>query len=319
MIRNGARVLDTPLVADGPDFAEPEFVDLAGIDYVYGGSISTVTSTPHAGNPISGTNGSDYLLGTNADDDIRGFGGNDVLYGLAGHDSLDGGSGADVMAGGTGNDTYFVDDYRDVIWEWGGEGTDTVVLSVEAPYYLPTAVENLVLAGSSVIGVGNDLANDIRGNNYGNSLHGEGGDDELRGEFGDDVLWGGQGNDNLYGGAGQDRLIGDEGADRFSYVSMDDATAPDYAHTDFIYDFSRAEGDKINLLTIDADGNAANGDTAFSFIGTADHPFTAPGQVSWLIGGLDTYILLNTDGDADVEGVIGVLGQQTIDTSWFSL
>ena len=76
-----------------------------------------------------------------------------------------------------------------------------------------------------------------------------------------------------------------------------------------IYDFSKAEGDR----------NAANGDSAFSFIGTADHPFTAPGQISWLIGGTDTYILLNTDGDAEAEGVISVLGQQAVDASWFLL
>ena len=98
------------------------------------------------------------------------FGGKDVLYGLAGHDRLDGGSGADVMAGGKGDDTYFVDDYRDVIWEWGGEGTDTVVYSADAPYSLPVTVENLVLAGWANIAHGNDVANDIRGSSDGDSM-----------------------------------------------------------------------------------------------------------------------------------------------------
>ena len=149
--------------------------------------------------------------------------------------------------------------------------------------------------------------------------NGEGGNDELHGEFGDDVLWGEEGNDNLYGGPGQDRLIGDEGADSFKYVSLGDATAPDYAHTDFIYDFSKAEGDKIDLSSIDADGNAANGNTTFSFIGTADHPFTAPGQVSWLVGEFDTYVLLNADGDAAADGVIQILGAHTVDAEWFAL
>ena len=73
------------------------------------------------------------------------------------------------------------------------------------------------------------------------------------------------------------------------------------------------------LSLIDADGNAGNGDTAFSFIGTADNPFTAAGQVSWLIGGADTSKQLNTDGDAEADGVIRVLGAQAVDASWFVL
>jgi Ca2+-binding RTX toxin-like protein len=268
---------------------------------------------------VARPSGSDDLRGTSADDDIRGFGGNDVLYGLAGNDSLDGGSGADVMSGGKGNDTYFVDNYHDVIWEWGGEGTDTVVVSADAPYDLPTAVENLVMAGLARIAYCNDLANYIIGSNLDNSLHGEGGNDEIHGEFGDDVLWGGPGNDILHGGPGQDGLIGDEGADSFSYVSTDDATATDYSHTDLIYDFSKAEGDKIDLSAIDADGNAANGNTAFYFFGAANIPFYAPGQISYTDNGQDTFILLNTDGDAEAEGVIGVAGLQVIDYGWFVL
>ena len=61
------------------------------------------------------------------------------------------------------------------------------------------------------------------------------------------------------------------------------------------------------------------GDTAFSFIGTAYDPFTAAGQVCWLPGETDTYILLNTDGDAAIDGVIRVLGVHEVDASWFVL
>ena len=83
-------------------------------------------------------------------------------------------------------------------------------------------------------------------------------------------------------------------------------------------DFNAAIGDLIVLNLIDADGNAGNGDTAFSFIGTADNPFTAAGQVSWAIGGR-TDILFNTDGDAEADGVIRVFGAQAVDASWFVL
>jgi RTX calcium-binding nonapeptide repeat (4 copies) len=129
---------------------------------LYGGSIGPVTSPPHAPDPISGTNGSDDLFGTSADDLIAGLDGKDWLYGLAGNDILDGGLGADVMAGGKGDDIYYVDDDDgDVIWEWGGEGTDTVLLESGSGhgFDLPTAVENLDLAGSVREGYGNDLDN----------------------------------------------------------------------------------------------------------------------------------------------------------------
>jgi hypothetical protein len=86
-------------------------------------------------------------------------------------------------------------------------------------------------------------------------------------------------------------------------------------------DFNAAIGDLTVLNLIDADGNPGNGDTAFTFIGDASNPFTAPGQVSWLIGGPanDTYILLNTDGDAAADGVIRVVGAHAVDASWFVL
>jgi hypothetical protein len=48
--------------------------------------------------------------------------------------------------------------------------------------------------------------------------------------------------------------------------------------------------------------------------------FTAAGQVGWFNEpGSDTYILLNTDGDAASDGVIRVLGVHSIDASWFVL
>src|SRR4051812_24545412 len=101
---------------------------------------------------IVGTSATDYLYGTGNDDIIRGLDGNDYLYGLAGNDILDGGLGVDVMAGGVGDDVYHVDSVNDVVWEWGGEGIDTVRCFSVVAYTLPTAVENLVLEGISELG-----------------------------------------------------------------------------------------------------------------------------------------------------------------------
>ena len=62
--------------------------------------------------------------------------------------------------------------------------------------------------------------------------------------------------------------------------------------------------------------NNAGGNVPIEFIGT--NPFTAPGQINYIVG-RDTYILLNTDGDLDPEAVICVVGQHTVDSGWFEL
>jgi Ca2+-binding RTX toxin-like protein len=217
--RNAARMPGTSLVTETADFGEPVMVDIAGIDPVYGGSIGPVMSTPHAPDPIFGTNGSDVdLFGTSGDDVIKGLDGKDWLYGLAGNDILDGGRGADVMAGGKGDDTYHVGNSLDVIWEWGGEGTDTVLLELGNGYgfFLPTAVENLVLAGSAREGNGNDLDNVIIGNAAENWIYAYGGNDTIDGGFGNDGLHGDHGDDTIEGGFGNDVLYGEGGNDNLS-------------------------------------------------------------------------------------------------------
>ena len=85
---------------------------------------------------------------------------------------------------------------------------------------------------------------------------------------------------------------------------------------DVITDFNRGEGDLIAVNPIDADVTVA-GDQAFTFIGTA--AFTAPGQINYFTTATDTYILLNTDGDAAQEMTIRLVGVQTPDASWFAL
>jgi Ca2+-binding RTX toxin-like protein len=181
-------------------------------------SISTAPSTPGS---ILGGNGNDYLYGTTANDSIYGQAGNDNLYGLAGNDILDGGTGADVMAGGTGNDRYYVDNIGDVVWEWGGEGNDTVYASVS--YTVPVGVESLALTGSaSINGIGNADNNDISGNVANNTLDGGAGNDTLFGAYGNDTLIGGTGDDALYGGSGDDIMIGGTGDDLYDVFAAGD-------------------------------------------------------------------------------------------------
>jgi Ca2+-binding RTX toxin-like protein len=217
-------------------------------------------------------------------DSLYGGADNDTLYGGRGDDYLDGGTGNDTMYGGKGNDRYIVDSPGDRVVEYAGEGADWVFASIH--YTLPNHVEHLKLIKDATIGVGNSLNNFILGNEANNYLYGYGGDDHIYGGGGNDHLYGGDGNDileggfgndNLYGGndhdvlygeegddylfgeAGDDRLIGGSGRDVLvgglgHDTLIGDADADTFYFlrpnegTDFIQDFNRAEGDKIQIL-----------------------------------------------------------------------
>jgi len=134
----------------------------------------------------NGTEGDDTLTGGGDGDTLNGFGGSDDLGGLAGNDILDGGAGADLMTGGAGDDDYVVDDKDDVTREAAGGGADGVTSSADA-YCLRDEIEELLLAGAAVLGVGNASANTITGTAGLNRLNGRGGTDTLRGGAGDDI------------------------------------------------------------------------------------------------------------------------------------
>jgi Ca2+-binding RTX toxin-like protein len=70
----------------------------------------------------------------------------------------------------------------------------------------------------------------------------------------------------LVGGAGKDVMYGDAGLDRFVFNSTSEAPAAGYGFTDYIPDFSQAEGDKIELTLMDANTTVA-GVQDFNFIG----------------------------------------------------
>ncbi|MEQ9726992.1 calcium-binding protein [Pseudomonas sp. WHRI 8822A] len=156
----------------------------------------------NAGNDsLIGFASADLLNGYAGNDSLSGLAGNDTLYGGAGNDLLDGGdgddllsgdTGADTLIGGAGNDRYWVD-ADDVVIEAVDGGIDTI--ESRASWTLGDNIENLILSGPAVEGIGNTLNNDIRGGDGNNLLRGEAGDDRLNGGFGSDTLIGGTGND----------------------------------------------------------------------------------------------------------------------------
>ncbi|WP_431301423.1 carbohydrate-binding domain-containing protein [Sediminicoccus sp. BL-A-41-H5] len=125
----------------------------------------------------------------------------------------------------------------------------------------------------------------------GKLLNGTGGADLLTGGLGHDTLAGGAGNDTLNGGAGQDRLTGGRGKDVFAFTSAAEANG------DVITDFSRTQGDRLDLRPIDADTTHA-GDQAFTYIAGALFNGT-PGQLRYAEGVLSAD--LNGDTLPDVQ------------------
>jgi Ca2+-binding RTX toxin-like protein len=160
---------------------------------------------------VLGGIGRDALHGDDGDDRLEGGSDNDFLLGGAGIDTMIGGLGVDTMIGGLGNDVYEVDNVRDVMTEFAGEGIDTVRTSLD-DFFLGDHFENLHLTGFAHNGFGNALNNTVTGNSLQNLLSAERGNDILDGQDGNDILDGGMGDDFLFGREGNDVLQGDGGA-----------------------------------------------------------------------------------------------------------
>jgi serralysin len=226
------------------------------------------------------------LTGEGFNQTLVGNGLANIITGGVGNDTLNGVGGADTMAGGIGDDAYFVDNAGDTVIEVAGNGTDQVWSSLS--YTLGAHVEALVLTGGSAIsGTGNGLDNVLLGNGAANALRGGGG------------------ADLLFGDAGRDTLTGGSGADLFAFAGGDfgGTTA---ATADMILDFSKAQGDKIELSLVDARTNVA-GDQAFAWIGTASFSGSA-GQLRYAQTGGDTVIYGDTNGDRVADFAIALDG-----------
>ena len=211
---------------------------------------------------IEGVIGSAYddnLLGTDGDNNVlRGGGGRDTLHGLAGDDALHGEVGDDRLLGWAGDDLLE-----------GGAGSDTA--------YFNAAVVADLAAGTADGGAlgGSDRLVGIE------NLVGSGADDRLAGDKRANTLGGGQ---------GADLLEGRGGADRFAYDSAYDSRP---GAADRILDFSRKQGDRVDLSAVDADEQVA-GDQAFTFVG--QNQFTGAGQVRFFQQDGHTVVETNTTG-----------------------
>lgn len=230
------------------------------------------------------------ISGGEGNDTISGGAGRDILLGDAGNDSIDGGAGDDVIRSGLGADV--IDGgagLRDLL-DYVGSGPVNVNLGTGEAF-------GSFAQGDDITGI-----EGLAGGNGADTLTGDAQDNLLNGRFGNDLISGGAGNDQLLGEAGADTLIGGAGrdvlrggagvdADVFRFLAASDSGAPGQMR-DWIYDFSKAQGDRVDLAAIDANA-AVGGDQPFAFIGAA--AFTAAGQVRAQVISGNTYVFANTD------------------------
>jgi len=268
------------------------------------------------------------LEGTELADQIYGLAGNDTLVGLGGDDLLEGGAGSDELWGGYGFDyasyqssaspdgvyvllsyadgTDFGDAVGDRLHEiegvigsaYGdllqGSAGANVLRGGGGDDWLEGGLGNDVLdggAGSDTAYFGAPVVADLASGTAQGDYTGSdrlAGIENLWGSDWDDQFAGDGGANALQGGRGADVLEGRGGADRFVYGQSYDSRA---AAPDLILDFSRKQGDKIDLSPIDANEWGA-GDPAFRFVGQG--AFTAAGQVRFFKAGGDTVVEANT-------------------------
>ncbi len=176
----------------------------AGADQIFGGEGADLLNGDGDADIIAGEGGNDSLWGGDGNDQMDGGAGSDSLFGGDGDDDLKGGAGIDTLRGGLGDDVFVIDEVGDQALEEAGEGTDTVTSFVDVT--LAANVENLNLAGTVVLGVGNELINEINGNAEDNWLDGKAGADIMRGGLGNDTYIFDDAGDVAHEAAGQGTL-----------------------------------------------------------------------------------------------------------------
>ena len=250
--------------------------------------------------PIAPIDLSEYLSELHQDDDRAGFQNlgnagdhifhtattNEFINGQGGDDFITvEGNTNDTILGGSGNDDIDAGAGNDIIS--GGSGDDTILG-----------------------GAGADQISGGSGNDY---LTGDN-DAIPTSQHGADTIFGGSGNDTLYGGGAADILTGGSGADTFLYkVGLGSENESKVGAADHITDFQ--VGDHIDVSAIDADGNSANGNNAFTL---SSAPSTHAGSF-WIESHDDgQHVFFNINGGAaDMEIVVNIDHQLT--TSDFHL
>jgi Ca2+-binding RTX toxin-like protein len=250
---------------------------------------------------------------------LTGGSGNDTIVGGAGTSTLIGGLGADILYGGGGVDTFLYTsvvhsnqttydlivgftsgtDKLDISAIDGGKVTLARYNGVTFVYSAPDgggalqsaiAVQGLTLKSSDLITSGGATqAFNIVGDGANHNIA-----DVLVGGAAGDILYGLDGKDTLTGGGGADFLVGGLGADTFVYASINDSST---IASDLIFDFNRVEGDRLDLVGIDANSGTGAND-AFAVVAAFSN---VAGQL--VIATPDASGYYHVSGDVNGDGV----------------
>jgi Ca2+-binding RTX toxin-like protein len=313
-ILTGGNALNGVTVSDG--LAEV-FRGEAGNDTIDGGQgydradyVNSTSGVVVVLNDTLDGSASDGLGGTDVLRHIEGVQGSafdDVLVGSnsAAFESFDGREGHDMINGNGGIDRADYEHARagvnvnltSGVASDGYGGTDTL-----------SNIENV--RGSR------NFNDTLTGNAANNKLEGLGGNDILLAGAGKDILDGGLGSDILRGGAGADKLTGGAGADKFDFNFLAD-TGLTSTTMDTILDFKTSEGDKIDLLDIDAD-TALIGNQAFTFLGMVS-AFTGDATAQLRFDAATHIVYGSTDADTAAEFAIALTGVNSLASTDFVL
>ena len=161
------------------------------------------------------------------------------------------------------------------------ERDEALTITLSAPAngaQLGTASASGAILNDDVEIIGTNGNDALLGTAAADVMRGMRGKDELRGLQGNDALYGDDGFDELFGMSGFDKLYGGTGGDRFTLLKVADAGAG-FGRYDEIMDFSRVDGDKLNLRLLDANSGTSGTNENFRFMGT--QALTGPGQVRY--------------------------------------
>ena len=232
-----------------------------GNDLIYGSAGNDILDGRDDHDTVYGGIGEDEIFGGRGNDHLYGETDNDTLHGYYGDDILDGGSGADEMIGGVGNDIYYVDNVNDKIIEKVGQGTETVIASIDYSL-VNTALNHLTLAEHAVAATGNQYDNTLKGNDTANVLTGNGGKDTLDGGKGADMMSGGQGDDIYHVDNVNDKIIEEWGQGTETVISSIDYSLENTAlnHIKLTGVAKKATGNRFkNELIGNAQNNSLDG------------------------------------------------------------
>ena len=196
----------------------------------------------------------------------------------------------------------------------GGAGLDTASYANAA-----AKVEvDLRQAGAQATGGGGaDVLSGIEsltGSAFTDTLWGDDAANRLDGGQSADVLYGGGGADTLVGGAGADVFTGGSGADVFLYTVPSHSKGSQF---DTITDFSRDEGDVIDLSRLDGNRNKS-GNQPLTFIGAERYDYHS-GELRYVVDPTGVHIYADLNGDSASDFHLFIQGATTLFASDFLL